>query len=79
MKLGKKVTVKEKTKLEISDDSISAESWSVNKVDNRYIFEYVSGELTGGLKQHEITKSDFEGLCSGDISDYDLILKYDLS
>ena len=51
----------------------------MNKVDNRYIFEYVSGELTGGLKQHEITKSDFEGLCSGDISDYDLILKYDLS
>lgn len=53
--------------------------WELRKLDGKYVFEYVSGELAGRAKKFEITESDFQQLESGKMTDYDLMLKYNAS
>ena len=79
MKFGKKIKPAQSKETVVEADSIRGPSWSVSKINDKYIFEYVSGEVTGKLKRHEITKSDFDELSTGDATDLDLFIKYDLS
>jgi hypothetical protein len=53
----------------VSEECIlNGDSWSVRLVKGRYLLEYVSGELAGRMKTLVITKSDFEGLQSGELT-----------
>lgn len=55
------------------------DGWSIEKVENKYILKYLSGELQGKLKELLISYEDFISLKNGDISLYDFMLKNDLS
>ena len=44
---------------------LEGESWSVYKVEDRILLEYVSGELAGREKSIEITEAEFSKLQSG--------------
>ncbi|RMC37831.1 hypothetical protein [Paracoccus alkanivorans] len=79
MKLGKKISGSKRKEVIFEPNRILGPTWSIEKVGDRYIYEYMSGGLAGGLKRHEITKADFEDVRAGRMSDYDLLLKYHLS
>lgn len=55
------------------------DGWSIEKLENKYILKYLSGELQGKLKELIISYEDFILLKNGDISLYDFMLKNDLS
>lgn len=79
MKLGKKVSASKRKEVIFEPHRILGHTWSIEKIDDQYIYEYMSGGLTGGLKRYEITKDDFDDVRAGRMSDYDLLLKYNLS
>lgn len=79
MKLGKKISPPKRKEVIYEPDRVLGPTWSVEKRGDTYIYEYLSGELTGGLKRHEITRQDFEAVHDKKMSDYDLLLKYNLS
>lgn len=78
MKLGKKIkaTVRE---TRVEEGRILGPTWSIEKIGDQYIYEYLSGELAGGIKQHPVSRADFDAVKAGTMTDYDLLLKYDLS
>ncbi|WP_227272599.1 hypothetical protein [Roseobacter weihaiensis] len=78
MKLGNKIKAKPR-KTVIEENRILGPTWSIERDEDQYIYEYLSGELTGGIKRHPFTKEDFEAVKKGDMTDYDLLLKYSLS
>ena len=79
MKLGKKVTAPKSGGIVRSPDRVSGPTWKVERIDGRVFYEYLSGELAGGVKRHEVTEEDFVAVSNGTMSDYDLLLKYQLS
>lgn len=78
MKLGKKIMAKPR-ETRIEEHRILGPTWSIEKIGEGYVYEYLSGELTGGNKRHPVTREDFEAVKDGRLSDYDLLLKYNLS
>ena len=79
MELGKKIEASEKTEIEVFERAVRGPTWSVQKKGDTYIFEYFSGQLSGALKQHEVTEADFAQIRNGEITENDLMIKYDLS
>ncbi|WP_227272683.1 hypothetical protein [Roseobacter weihaiensis] len=78
MKFGKKIKAKPR-ETKIEEHRILGPTWSIEKTDEGYVYEYLSGELAGGIKRHPVTREDFEAVKKGRLSDYDLLLKYNLS
>lgn len=62
-----------------TENEFVGDEWSIRKVDSRYIFEYISGELAGMAKSIEVTQSDFELAAAGQISCDELCIKYNVS
>lgn len=57
----------------------NGDCWEVKTYEDRFYFEYLSGELIGKLKVIEITKDDYLLACSGDLSQSDLCLRFGVS
>lgn len=79
MKLGKKVTAPKAIEIKQNPNRIEGPTWSVERVGGKVIYEYMSGELAGGVKRYEVTEEDFIAIGNGEMTDYDLLLKYSLS
>lgn len=75
---GKKIYPK-KSPITSNRDEVRGRTWALFKNNGDYIFEYLSGSHGGGTKRHVVSKEDFERVKAGEITDYDLMLKYDLS
>ncbi len=78
IEFGKKITPKTSAP-EKTARRISGPTWSVEQRGHEYIFEYLSGSHGGGIKTAKVTAEDFDALRAGRLTDYDLMLKYDLS
>ena len=78
VELGKKVASSSSEEITVGDDFVRGPHWSASKIDDRCIFEYMSGELAGSTKQQEISQEDFRRLRRGEMSELDLMLAYDL-
>ena len=79
MKFGKKIKNVSNSDLVVGNDCVSGPGWSVTKLNEQYVFEYISGELNGTLKKQKITKTEFKNLCTGEITDNDILLNYNLT
>lgn len=79
MKLGKKVTVPKTSEIKRYPNRVAGPTWSVERTGGKVIYEYMSGELAGGIKQYEVSEEDFIAIRDGEMTDYDLLLKYNLS
>jgi len=79
VKFGKKVTVPKTSEIKREKNRVTGPTWSVERVDGKVFYEYMSGELAGGIKRYEISEEDFAAVYAGEMTDYDLLLKYNLS
>ncbi|MFN3772626.1 hypothetical protein [Cloacibacterium normanense] len=66
-------------KKEKNENEFIGDGWSIEKIEDRYILKYLSGELQGKLKKVMISYDDFMLLKNGKISFYDFMLKNNLS
>ena len=78
MEYGKTIYPK-KRGIEVHSDSVKGPTWSIERQGQRYVFEYLSGDHSGQVKRHDVTEADFEEVRAGRMTDYDLLLKYELS
>lgn len=62
-----------------SEDVIVKDGWSVKKDENKYVLDFISGELAGKLKRLEISHRDFELVKKGEIGLDELCAKYGVS
>lgn len=62
-----------------SDHEFLRDSWSVRKQGERFIFEYISGELAGSLKVIEVSDADAQQLMASQISAEEIYRKYHVS
>jgi hypothetical protein len=51
--------------------------WEAIFANNKYIFNYTSGEVAGRSKSFEISEQDFNALKEKKITDADLLRQYD--
>ena len=80
VEFGKKIyPAKKGSNIERTPTSIKGPHWSITLIDGVYVYEYVTGSHGGGLKQHPVTQEDFDAVYAGEMTDYQLGLKYDLS
>lgn len=80
VEFGKKIyPKKKKVGLEKAPTFVKGPYWSISLLNDKYVFEYLSGSHGGGVKRCIVTKEDFEAVKSEEMTEYDLALKYDLS
>lgn len=62
-----------------NEDEYIGNGWSVKRVDDFYMFEYISGALQGILKRIHISQEDFLAAKAGKITFDELCIKYNVS
>ena len=62
-----------------TDDEFFGHAWSVRHENEKYLFEYISGELAGRQQRIEITKADYGAARAGEIDGDGLCAKYGVS
>ncbi|MCA9013725.1 MAG: hypothetical protein KDA77_00205 [Planctomycetaceae bacterium] len=65
-----------KEKPQSTENEFFGSGWSVRRLDDKFFFEFISGELAGRLKEIEISASDFNHTKAGELSFDDLCYKY---
>lgn len=77
---GKKIYPKKTgDRIERTETAVIGPHWSIRLIDGEYVYEYLSGGHAGGINRQIVTEEDFRRVHSGEMTDYDLLLKYDLS
>lgn len=57
----------------------SGDSWRIIKRGDRFTLEYISGELSGKEKEHDISPNDALAMKSGSLSIDAILIKYGAS
>lgn len=64
--------------VKVSTDNLFRDGWwDIERVEDRFIFSFISGAQGGRIVSHAVAQEDFEQARKGQIGFEDLIRKYD--